>query len=159
MLLPRGPGARYRSPQAKTSEVSSLDPLICGAVVCHRWPRQWSHHSRWAWQALLCVTALVWSVMSRSPRTVELLRFEPSVDHPVAIGADARKRAAGFARDDAIGHVTRRHLRRAARQAIDTARTGRLLRTRRPVLFLVLNVRLTGAVLGLSGCDFEGAQS
>src|SRR5215472_13699023 len=57
----------------------------------------------------------------------QLQRIDPTVDHPVAVRADAPQRARGVAGLDALGHAPCGHLRRAAWQAKDTARTAGLL--------------------------------
>src|SRR5262249_42637638 len=58
----------------------------------------------------------------------DLLRIDPPIDHSIAIGADAAKRASGVVGHDAIDHLQGGHLRRAARQAIDAARAAGPLR-------------------------------
>jgi hypothetical protein len=48
---------------------------------------------------------------------IELLWIYTAIHHPVAVRANAAKGSPGLSRRDAFGHISGRHLRRAARQA------------------------------------------
>jgi hypothetical protein len=61
---------------------------------------------------------------------VQLQWVDLSIDHPVAVGADALERAGGVTYRDAFGHLPSRYLRLAAGQAVNAAGTARPLRTR-----------------------------
>src|SRR5262249_13454758 len=64
---------------------------------------------------------------------VQSLRIDASEDHPIAVGADSLERASGVAGLNAVGNLAGRHLRPAARQAVEPARTAHLPRSRAPI--------------------------
>lgn len=73
----------------------------------------------------------------------DLLRVDRAVDHPVAVRTDATKRPGGVARHHVFGHFPSGNLRRAARQAVDAARTAGLLGARPPLGKEAANFRAT----------------
>src|SRR5262249_58882290 len=61
---------------------------------------------------------------------VEFPWIDPAIDHPIAVRADALKRAGGVAGLDAVDHFLGGHLGRAARQTVDAPRPAGLLGAR-----------------------------
>src|SRR6266487_2071900 len=58
---------------------------------------------------------------------IDFLKIDPAIDEPVAVGADAAQVADQRAGGDAFGHLSGGHLRRAAGDAIKSARPARSL--------------------------------
>jgi hypothetical protein len=117
----------------KIGKVPTLYPLVCSVnsssllafdgVTIH----VGLQHVSYAWSCLCDRDFQI------AAHCLKLLQIDPPIDHAIAVRAYALQRAGGVAGLDAVGHLSGGHLRRAAREAVDTARPAGLLRSRPPV--------------------------